>query len=99
MCYMEFNYKFYMEMSVGEELIFLTLIVTHMFFSLLQRKVGELYVGGMTARYGVLNNVKNLQDLNNKIIECKFENNSWVFMRERTDKSFPNSFETAESEF
>lgn len=36
-----------------------------------------------------------MKDMNGKIIECKFENNSWVFMRERTDKSFPNSFTTA----
>ena len=36
-----------------------------------------------------------IKHLNNKIIECKYENNQWVFMRERTDKSFPNSFKTA----
>lgn len=38
---------------------------------------------------------KALKDLDNKIIECKFEDNQWKFMRERTDKSFPNSFTTA----
>lgn len=38
---------------------------------------------------------KQLKELNGKIIECKYENKQWVFMRERTDKSFPNSYNTA----
>ena len=36
-----------------------------------------------------------LKNMNNKIIECKWEDNQWVFMRERTDKSFPNGYKTA----
>jgi mRNA-capping enzyme len=38
---------------------------------------------------------KTLKELDNKIIECRFQDNNWVFMRERTDKSFPNSLTTA----
>lgn len=38
---------------------------------------------------------KDIKHLHNKIIECKLENNSWKFMRERTDKSYPNSYNTA----
>jgi len=38
---------------------------------------------------------KELKQYDNKIIECKFENNSWVFMRQRIDKSFPNAYNTA----
>ena len=38
---------------------------------------------------------KELKEMNGKIIECKWENDQWVFMRERTDKSFPNGFNTA----
>ncbi|XP_048350587.1 mRNA-capping enzyme isoform X1 [Sphaerodactylus townsendi] len=38
---------------------------------------------------------KDLKQYDNKIIECKFENNSWVFMRQRIDKSFPNAYSTA----
>uniref|UniRef100_A0A667ZVP1 mRNA-capping enzyme n=1 Tax=Myripristis murdjan TaxID=586833 RepID=A0A667ZVP1_9TELE len=38
---------------------------------------------------------KELKQYDNKIIECTFENNSWVFMRQRIDKSFPNSYDTA----
>lgn len=41
---------------------------------------------------------KELKQYDNKIIECKFENNSWVFMRQRTDKSFPNAYNTAMGE-
>lgn len=40
---------------------------------------------------------KMLKALDGKIIECKLENNKWVFMRERTDKSFPNSRQTADA--
>ena len=42
---------------------------------------------------------KELKQLNNKIIECKFDmqTNRWVLMRERTDKSFPNAYSTAEA--
>lgn len=66
---------------------------------MIPKKIGELYVGDLSSRYAVLENVKNLKDLNNKIIECKYENGKWVFMRERTDKSFPNSYVTARSEY
>uniref|UniRef100_A0AAR2LDL0 mRNA-capping enzyme n=1 Tax=Pygocentrus nattereri TaxID=42514 RepID=A0AAR2LDL0_PYGNA len=38
---------------------------------------------------------KELKQYDNKIIECTFKNNSWVFMRQRIDKSFPNSYDTA----
>lgn len=42
---------------------------------------------------------KDLKQYDNKIIECKFENNSWVFMRQRIDKSFPNAYSTAMGEW
>ncbi|XP_059617366.1 mRNA-capping enzyme [Phlebotomus argentipes] len=64
---------------------------------ILKRKVGMLYVGQLTTPFAQIKFTKALKDLNNKIIECKFENNAWVFMRERTDKSFPNSYNTAVS--
>lgn len=41
---------------------------------------------------------KELKVYDNKIIECNFANNSWVFMRQRVDKSFPNSYDTAMGE-
>ncbi|XP_058126525.1 mRNA-capping enzyme [Anopheles ziemanni] len=62
------------------------------------RKIGLLYVGGMEQSYGEIKLTKELRKLNNKIIECKYEEGAgWVLMRERTDKSFPNSYETARS--
>lgn len=63
----------------------------------LQKKIGLLYVGGLDAPFSQMKLTKELRELDNKIIECKYENNAWVFMRERTDKSFPNSFNTAKS--
>lgn len=41
---------------------------------------------------------KELKQYDNKIIECTFANNTWVFMRQRVDKSFPNSYDTAMGE-
>lgn len=41
---------------------------------------------------------KELKQYDNKIIECTFASNSWVFMRQRVDKSFPNSYDTAMGE-
>ncbi len=39
-----------------------------------------------------------MAQLEGKIVECRFEfeTQRWVFMRERTDKSFPNSYKTAQ---
>lgn len=39
---------------------------------------------------------KELKAYNNKIIECTFcQKTGWKMIRERTDKSFPNSYNTA----
>ena len=42
---------------------------------------------------------RDLKELDNKIIECKFDfqNKHWAFMRERRDKSFPNHITTAQA--
>lgn len=60
--------------------------------------IGQLYVGGLDAPFAEMNaNKRELQALDNKIIECRWDEprRKWVFMRERTDKSFPNSYKTA----
>ncbi|XP_063089271.1 mRNA-capping enzyme isoform X3 [Cavia porcellus] len=62
---------------------------------LLPQNVGLLYVGGFERPFAQIKVTKELKQYDNKIIECKFENNSWVFMRQRTDKSFPNAYNTA----
>ncbi|XP_029902940.1 mRNA-capping enzyme [Myripristis murdjan] len=62
---------------------------------LLPQTVGLLYVGSYDRPFAQMKATKELKQYDNKIIECTFENNSWVFMRQRIDKSFPNSYDTA----
>lgn len=66
---------------------------------ILKSTVGYLYVGGMDRPYSKMKVNKTLKELHNKIVECRFQDNHWIFMRERTDKSFPNSYSTAEAVF
>lgn len=61
------------------------------------KKFAGLYVGGLDKPFSTMKYTKEIKDLENSIIECKYENKQWVFMRERTDKSFPNSYNTARS--
>lgn len=53
----------------------------------------------MSSPFAKMKYSKALKDLDNKIVECKFEDNQWKFMRERTDKSFPNAYDTANGKF
>ncbi|XP_052390804.1 mRNA-capping enzyme [Carassius gibelio] len=62
---------------------------------LIPQTVGLLYVGSYDMPFAQMKITKELKQYDNKIIECTFVNNTWVFMRERTDKSFPNSYITA----
>ncbi|KAL3280723.1 hypothetical protein HHI36_003959 [Cryptolaemus montrouzieri] len=64
---------------------------------LITSKVIYLYVGQRDEPFARMRYRKELKDLDSKIIECKFENGEWIFMRQRVDKSFPNSFHTATS--
>uniref|UniRef100_A0AC35TXA8 mRNA-capping enzyme mRNA 5'-triphosphate monophosphatase mRNA guanylyltransferase n=1 Tax=Rhabditophanes sp. KR3021 TaxID=114890 RepID=A0AC35TXA8_9BILA len=56
---------------------------------------GKLFVNGKSEPFGTIKATKALQVFDGKIIECKLENNQWVLMRERTDKSHPNAIHTA----
>lgn len=56
---------------------------------------GLLFVGQHEPPFAEMKVTKDLKQYNNKIIECSFDGKGWVFMRERTDKSFPNSYNTA----
>jgi mRNA-capping enzyme len=58
-----------------------------------------LFVGSMTTPFAEMRYSKSLKDMHNKIVECKYEDDQWVFMRERTDKSHPNGYTTALGEF
>ena len=66
---------------------------------MLPKARGLLYVGGHEHPISEIKLTKELKQYNNKIIECKFDlnTNSWIFLRERTDKSFPNAYSTAEA--
>ncbi|XP_068199269.1 mRNA-capping enzyme [Antennarius striatus] len=62
---------------------------------LLTESIGLLYVGNHDGPFAKMKVTKEMKQYNNKIIECTFANDSWVFMRQRVDKSFPNSYVTA----
>jgi mRNA-capping enzyme len=64
---------------------------------IVRRSIGQLYVGGLEVPFASIKLTKDLKELNNKIIECNYENNQWVFLRVRNDKSFPNSFSTVKA--
>eukprot|EP00095_Tigriopus_kingsejongensis_P004298 maker-scaffold346_size200932-snap-gene-0.7 protein:Tk04298 transcript:maker-scaffold346_size200932-snap-gene-0.7-mRNA-1 annotation:"hypothetical protein CAPTEDRAFT_167250" len=61
---------------------------------------GLLFVGGLNVPFATMPKLKKeVRELNNKIIECTWdaEKKQWAFMRERTDKSYPNGFNTAQN--
>ncbi|XP_055871008.1 mRNA-capping enzyme-like [Biomphalaria glabrata] len=62
---------------------------------LLPETKGLLYVGQYDQPFAAIKVNKELKKYDTKIIECTFDGTSWKFMRERTDKSFPNSYDTA----
>ena len=68
---------------------------------MLREKIGQLYVGGMNDPFATTKVTKEMSSLDGKIIECRFEfdRKNWTFMRQRTDKSFPNSYNTAMCKF
>uniref|UniRef100_A0A8W8N377 mRNA capping enzyme C-terminal domain-containing protein n=3 Tax=Magallana gigas TaxID=29159 RepID=A0A8W8N377_MAGGI len=57
---------------------------------------GYLYVLHQQAPLAQIKLTKELKELDGKIIECSYNGKDWVFMRQRTDKSFPNSISTAQ---
>ncbi|XP_053205509.1 mRNA-capping enzyme-like [Panonychus citri] len=65
----------------------------------LNRKECYLYVNRMNEPYSSMPFTRSMKDLDGKIIECTWDygKNCWKFMRIRTDKSFPNAYETANS--
>ena len=62
---------------------------------------GLLYVGGLNEPFAYMTKLKReVRELDNRIVECTYDMaaGKWVFMRERTDKSYPNGFNTAKGE-
>ncbi|XP_067933947.1 mRNA-capping enzyme-like [Watersipora subatra] len=72
-------------------------IVRQSAVGMLTETKGLLYVGGFDRPLDQIKVTNNLHQYNNKIIECSWdmEKRCWKFMRERTDKSFPNAYTTA----
>ena len=70
-------------------------IVKESGLGMLPRTVGQLFVGSMDRPFAEMKVKGEVKNMNNKIIECKWDNGAWTFMRERTDKSFPNGYNTA----
>ena len=62
---------------------------------MLPEKVGELYVLGYEPPYAFIKINKALSGMNGKIIECRWHEDKWDFMRQRVDKSYPNHITTA----
>lgn len=68
--------------------------------SILNTKIGLLFVGGFDRPYAKIKFTKTLKELDNKIIECTVNSQGqWEFLRERTDKTLPNSYNTAQCKF
>lgn len=70
-------------------------ISTESGMGMLNSKIALLYVGNLEVPFSQMKYTKSLKELDNKIIECNYENGQWVFMRERVDKSYPNGYATA----
>lgn len=65
---------------------------------IVKHKLCLLFVGGHDKPYAQMKYTKALKDLDNRIIECTVNQiGQWEFLRERSDKTFPNSYSTAES--
>ena len=62
---------------------------------MLTEKVGELYVTGYDQPFSQIRITKSISGMHNKIIECRWHDERWDFMRERTDKTTPNHISTA----
>ncbi|MCL4115734.1 UNVERIFIED_CONTAM: hypothetical protein GTU68_011226 [Idotea baltica] len=74
-------------------------IVTSREEGCLPTTLAELYVGSFDMPFAKMKATKAVKEMNGKIVECKLENDKWVMMRERTDKSFPNSYTTAMGQY
>ncbi|XP_005182334.2 mRNA-capping enzyme [Musca domestica] len=67
---------------------------------ILPRKVCYLFVGGHDPPFAQMAHTKSIKAMNldNKIVECTINGQGqWELMRERTDKTMPNSYNTAMS--
>ncbi|KRZ14995.1 mRNA-capping enzyme [Trichinella zimbabwensis] len=59
--------------------------------------IGHLMVTGLHAPFDYIKMTKDLMKYDGKIIECTVVDGAWKFLRERTDKDSPNSYQTAQA--
>jgi len=57
--------------------------------------IGYLFTSGSKMPYDTIKIDKQLKKLDNAIIECKFENDQWIFIRQRVNSSCADSLEVA----
>lgn len=60
----------------------------------LGQKVGQLWVEGFMSPVARVSSVSTIEDFHHKIVECVYQDGQWIALRERTDKSSPNTYET-----
>lgn len=55
-------------------------------------EVGELFVGGEKRAFGEMLDIKDMDHLDGKIIECTLDvkTGRWVLLRQRTDEKIPD---------
>lgn len=63
----------------------------------LPEKVGYLYVQNYESPFARMDVNAELKHYDKRIIECTWDGKGWKFLRLREDKSFPNTFNTAQS--
>ena len=66
---------------------------------MLPEKIGQLFVMGYEEPYAHIKINKALSGMSGKIIECRWHEDKWDFMRQRVDKSYPNHITTAIGKF
>ncbi|CAF1423034.1 unnamed protein product [Adineta steineri] len=60
-----------------------------------QVKIAHLYLNNMEEPFRSMAYSSELDHYNNKIIECSYQNNQWVFYRHRSDKIYANAESTS----
>ncbi|CAF1513430.1 unnamed protein product, partial [Adineta steineri] len=60
-----------------------------------EMKIAHLYLNNMEEPFRSMAYSSELDHYNNKIIECSYQNNQWVFYRHRSDKIYANAETTA----
>jgi hypothetical protein len=55
------------------------------------QKIGRLYLHNKSTPFASMRYSLELDQYDNQIIECSYQNGEWVFYRHRSDKTFANA--------